>query len=385
MKSNSLRLNGRLRTGARRRIGIDRHRSVGACYSPRGAFTLVELLVVIAIIGILIALLLPAVQAAREAARRASCGNNMKQLGIGLMNYESANGGLPEGLLYWNMFPNSSGKYTDVVGHGYPRMTWGPPVLPFIEQTAIWNLYQPQTNGLDDSSWGCTVNDKLPTAAAAKTCPTLLCPSDGLAGTMRKYGTCPGGVTPYYGIANYMAFMGNLSFFHMLPANHQTRKSCEASYPPPYPALPAAFAVGKSVRFRDMSDGTSNTLMLGEYLTGLPDTEAPDDQRGQFWNEDAASSWVFTYTTPNSSVLDQIWYTSGMTPLSVLSRPELNLPYANPVYQANNEFNAARSRHIGGVFVVLGDGSVRFVSDTISLATWQALGGINEGVPVGAY
>lgn len=346
---------------------------------------MVELLVVIAIIGILIALLLPAVQAAREAARKASCTNNMKQLGLGLMNYESANGGLPMGLLYWNMHPNSSGQYVDTVGHGYPRMTWGPVLLPYIEHSDIWNLYKPSPPpGLDSASWGCTVNDLSPDGAVAKSFSTLLCPSDGMAGPMRKYSGCTQG-PDYYGMCNYMAFMGNLSFFHMLPPNHQTRKACEAAYPPPYPALPAAFAVGKSVRFRDMTDGTSNTLMLGEYLTGLPEEISLYDQRGQFWNDDAASSWVFTFTTPNSSVLDQIWYTSGMTPLSVLSRPELNLPYANPVYQANNEFNAARSRHVGGVFVCLGDGSVRFVSDTVSLATWQALGGINDGNPVGAY
>ena len=348
--------------------------------APLRGFTLVELLVVIAIIGILIALLLPAVQAAREAARRASCSNNMKQLGLGLMNYESANGGLPMGILVYKWvapYANSTS------GHGFPRMTWGPPVLPFLEQTAIWNLYNPNVVGGDSSTWGCTVNDKTPDSAAAKSFPTLLCPSDGMAGTMRTW-PCTSTTFGNYGLCNYMAFMGNQSYYYYLP-NDYPGVSCRGTTSS-LQIWPAAFGIAKSVRFRDMTDGTSNTLMLGEYLTGLPTDQAPEDQRGWFWNEDAGSSWVFTVTTPNSSVSDQLWGPSGWNQLPILNRPELNLPYSLPVRcGGNNEFNAARSRHIGGVFVTLGDGSVRFVSDSIALGTWQALGGINEGSPVGAY
>jgi len=348
------------------------------------AFTLVELLVVIAIIGILIALLLPAVQAAREAARRASCSNNMKQFGLGLMNYESANGSLPMGLLVYNFYypynPNTA-------GHGFPRLAWMVPLLPFIEHTDFWNLYNPNPKipGSWSSTWACNENDQGPNSAAAKSAPAFLCPSDGMAGSVRRFDN-GGGCISTYGNCNYMAFFGNLSYYHMLPADNPARQSCERLSPPPYPALAAAFAAGRSRRIRDMTDGTSNTLMLGEYLTGLPDVDTNLlDQRGMYWNEDAASSWVFTYTTPNSSIADQIWYTSGY-PLNLLNHPELNLPYAAPVAcGANNEFNAPRSRHIGGVFVCLGDGSVRFVNDNVSLATWQALGGINEGIATGAY
>ena len=374
-----------LRLSVRRATIVHKPKRGTSCYSSQVGFTLVELLVVIAIIGILIALLLPAVQAAREAARRASCSNNMKQMGLGLLNYESANGALPMGLLYWNMVK----PYKDVVGHGYPRLAWLPVVLPFIEHSDYWNLYNPNLVGGDYSTWGCTANDNSTKAVAAQSSPSFLCPSDGIAGMMRKYEGCPAPQTyGYYGLSNYMAFMGNASFFWYLPSDHSSYL-CVAGATSTKPVkYAAAFTVGKWVRIRDMTDGTSNSLMIGEYLTGLPDDQSLDDQRGWYWNEDAGSSWVFTVYGPNSSVADQLWGPNSWatTVLPILNRPELNLPYALPPNcTGNNEFNSARSRHVGGVFVCLGDGSVRFVNDSIALSTWQSLGGINEGNPLGQY
>lgn len=342
-------------------------------------FTLVELLVVIAIIGILIALLLPAVQAAREAARRAQCQNNMKQWGLAVHNYTNANGGLPMAIMVYNWAVQSG-------NHPYPRMTWGPSVLAFIENGQIWNIYVPTPSpGADaHSSWGGTVNDLSLNGAAAKSFPSMLCPTDGMAGQYRTWFPCGNNQTCYYSLCNYMAFIGNQPYYAMVPNNATTKNSYTCAHKDP--TYPAAFGVGKSVRLGEITDGTSNTLLLGEYLTGFPSDQAPEDQRGWFWNEDAGSSWVFTVSTPNSFTKDQMWWDSSRMTAAVYDHPELNLPYSPPAACGNdNEFVAARSRHVGGVFVCLCDGSVRFVGDTIPLTTWQALGGINEGTAIGAY
>src|SRR5215207_2473001 len=101
------------------------------CHRSRGGFTLVELLVVIAIIGVLVALLLPAIQAAREAARRAQCQNNLKQIGLACLNYESARRVLP----YGNMISNSTG--------GTFHSGWTIEILPYVENSALKALYRP--------------------------------------------------------------------------------------------------------------------------------------------------------------------------------------------------------------------------------------------------
>lgn len=108
-----------------------------ATFPRRHGFTLVELLVVIAIIGILIALLLPAVQAAREAARRMQCGSNLKQIGIALHNYESAHRVLPPAVIYWPILPPNNGSNRGSPGHTLLAL-----ILPFLEQTAQYDMYR---------------------------------------------------------------------------------------------------------------------------------------------------------------------------------------------------------------------------------------------------
>ena len=130
--------------------------------SIRRGFTLVELLVVIAVIGILVGLLLPAVQAAREAARRMQCSNNLKQLGLSLHNYESSFKVFPLGVLQNNL----------ALEFGYPRLTWGIHIYPFIEQSVIYNQFS-FSLGSNDTMYLHPANSAGPNSLTAKVLPTM--------------------------------------------------------------------------------------------------------------------------------------------------------------------------------------------------------------------
>ena len=323
-----------------------------ARHSTRRAFTLVELLVVIAIIGILIGLLLPAVQAAREAARRSHCSNNLKQLALGMHLYVDAVGVLPMGVNYADL------KAGSATGHGWNRQSWGVAVYPFIEQMALYQRYDPNLKGVSFTNWCGTKNAQGPGAPASVPIATLLCPSDGLGGSTKDFNAYGCGV---FCTSNYLVFMGDRSYFGGLPTWHP-------NFVGP-PNRRSAFGIGYSVGLREMTDGLSNTMLLGEYLSGLPTDEQPQDQRGWLWEDETSANSINTRFTPNTSRPDTIY------PGWCFSRPELNLPCV----EGTDESAAARSRHPGGVFVALADGSVRFVNDFINFSTWQALGTVGEG------
>lgn len=172
--------------------------------SLKKGFTLVELLVVIAIIGVMVGLLLPAVQAAREAARRMSCGNNMKQIGLGLHNYESTYKRLPLNRSWGNIWPDPS-----PVGPGVRSISWIVGVLPFIEQQAVYDIIDFNFESTNDPRNGPAFNSPPPfsNAAVARTViPSLRCPSDGLSdprmnGRANRTGDKEIAVNSYKGVA----------------------------------------------------------------------------------------------------------------------------------------------------------------------------------------
>ena len=321
-------------------------------------FTLVELLVVIAIIGILIGLLLPAVQAARESARRTNCTNNMKQLGLGLHMYISTHDRLPAGAT--NFTINKPGS-NDAEGHGWNRQAWGVTIYPYIEQQTLYQRYDPNANGRSATNWCQSPNAVGPGAPASVSISALLCPSDGMGGLTKTFGSCG-----TYAMSNYMAYIGDFAWYNVITnPSHPNYTGANVS-------KKTAFwldAVG--VRPAEITDGLSNTLFLGEYLTGLTleDAFPIPDQRGWFWQDEPTCSSVQTRLTPNSSAPDLI-YRGYCAP-----RADQNLPCVDN----NNESAAARSRHPGGVNVTLGDGSVRFLNDFINIATYRAMGTISNG------
>lgn len=320
----------------------------------RRAFTLIELLVLIAIIAVLIGLLLPAVQKVRQAANRARCANNLKQIGLAAHTYESANGFFPPGA-------SITTAYSPVPFYG---MHWSAlaRLLPYLEQAA---LYQ-QVN--------LTLALGQQPAAIGQRIPVFICPSDPndriSAGPVRTYP------------ATYGANVGD-----WFGSYYDTRRVLTTG------AIPhVTYPSQVGVRPLDIADGLSGTIgfaevkawgpLLNAWTAQPPRTlpESPSDVLafgGSFAPEGAHISWA-----------EGVWQQSGLT---VLFPPNTPMPYRNPAdgrtYDVDwasggyTQFAAitSRSYHAGGVNVVLMDGSVRFLTNSIPQATWRALGTRNGG------
>ena len=190
---------------------------------------------------------------------------------------------------------------------------------------------------------------------------TFLCPSDGLGGDTVTY--APGGFElGTWNLSNYLAFFGDRDYGAGLPGAVPSNR-------------PAAFGINYGARLLDVTNGngTSNTMIFGEYLTGLPRSQAPNDLRGVHWIDVPGCSQLFTHAGPNSASPDLFNPSERFCPPSY-NRPKLNLPCDGGGLKDLTA--ASRSRHPGGVNVLKADGSVHFVSQDIDLATWQAMGSI---------
>jgi prepilin-type N-terminal cleavage/methylation domain-containing protein len=303
---------------------------------PHG-FTLIELLVVVAIIAVLIGLLLPAVQRARESAYRTKCTNNMKQLALALHAYAGDhNNTFPAGLN--NAIGADGAAYT-----GEDRRDWPLLILSYIEQPTIQ----------------AAVNSEIATNALYAVAPTsqyvnnilsvFECPSDPFAGKTKTYASSP--AQGFH--INYAACAGSTTFNG-------------ASTTPTFVALNGMFYPLSTTAILGVSDGTSNTAMLSENLLS-PDVTS-HDTRGRMWNNARSGAMLFsTYAQPNSTaVTDRLSHCQSISAAPCTSG-------------SDNMVLLARSRHIGGVNVALGDGSLRFVSNVIDPAVWAALGTISGG------
>lgn len=271
--------------------------------APRRGFTLIELLVVIAIIAILIALLLPAVQQAREAARRSQCKNNLAQIALATLNYEMAHGVLPPGCV------NPDGPITSTP-EGY-HMSWTVQLLPYLDQTALFQEIDFTQGAYEQADRLNTINMTV-----------FECPSDGRRESTVSYAGCHGGVETQIAEDN-----------------------------------DGVFFLNSRIRYRDIRDGSTNTLFFGEKV------QTPADLN---WMSGTRSSLRNTGSKPNElpSMHDFRHFNSSDVP-DALKDPDV--------------VGGFGSHHTGGAQFAFGDGSVRFLSENIDILLYASMGKRADG------
>jgi prepilin-type N-terminal cleavage/methylation domain-containing protein/prepilin-type processing-associated H-X9-DG protein len=372
--------------------------------SSRSGFTLIELLVVIAIIAVLIALLLPAVQSAREAARRAQCTNQMKQLALAVMNYESANGVFPA----QSMTPNTGQYSGDLTGLS---ISWIPPLLQFSEQQPIYNAINFMVDVVVTTTAGLANS-----TVASMNLALLTCPSDNMQPQQLR------------AIPNTSLFFGNTNYFGnyggpgpiwptsgtIIPNQNKYMVASAVT-----PAVPFSFG---PVTIASITDGTSNTGLISERLIGANSKtnmlrNDPEYLRGE-WHSPVQAPYGSSLATLNSyvngcnsiggTVQNRIGTQSGEMwigayplwmvyncfnhfgpPNQIACTNDANQSYSGTtetsLYEVGPLGSAPpTSRHPGGVNEAFADGSVHFMKNSINLQTWWALGTRNGGEIVDA-
>ncbi|MDB5384820.1 MAG: prepilin-type cleavage/methylation protein [Planctomycetaceae bacterium] len=334
----------------------------------RPGFTLIELLVVIAIIAVLIALLLPAVQQAREAARRSQCKNNLKQVGVALHNYHEAASTLPPGRIV-----------NPIDGNGHCFSAYAH-LLPYLDQAPLYSQINFGANPDDTAG---------PDAAAlAVSLQVLLCPSDPFV--IMQAGC---------GIHNYPLNTGTT---YPVSVNNPTRT-----------AITGPFYENSNVRFKDFTDGLSQTVCVSETVKSDPSGPTKWDGTSQtngfvltsgndngfvgpeltnyaaqcfgsglVLQQTRGSKWI--YGAPGHSMYNHI------RPPNDTAGPDCRggIPHSVKTVALWNVLShnvTAHSRHTGGVHSLFGDGHIQFISSNINLATWQGLGSRNGCEVVGDF
>lgn len=333
----------------------------------RSAFTLIELLVVIAIIAVLVGLLLPAVQKVRETANRLKCQNHLKQIGLACHNYHDANGIFPPG-----KGPDYIGKVPGVPV--YPRWSPHAMILPYIEQDNLFKSinfdFPPETPGMA----GPVINfmpawqnpNRVNADASRTVVASFLCPSDPAQ--------APG---DWLGQNNYYANLG-------------TTFMCDVSEILPSTVAPTEQATGvfyyrSRVRLADLIDGTSQTCLFSEKLRGngtpdprtdmftMPNTSTLDTTFTSCNGLNAATATPLTSKQGYSWVMGEMCCTSYNHVATPNSRTCAGIGF--PGNMANMAMQVPpSSAHSGGVNVAMADGSIRFISNNITLVAWRAMG-----------
>ncbi|TWT97334.1 DUF1559 domain-containing protein [Neorhodopirellula pilleata] len=358
----------------------------------RSGFTLVELLVVIAIIGVLVGLLLPAVQAAREAARRMSCSNNFKQIGLGIHNYHSAynqlpihgNGtDIPNGAQPWAQLGNTTSNNR----HGSYLIA----ILPFVEQQALWEqISNPLANpGGTPNPWQAMGPGPAVIAYGpwGTELPGYRCPSD------------PGVGLPALGRTNYGACTGDSSVMSREGAVYVHTVATGATMPYSMSNSTQAersrlvhrgmFVLFGNMKFRDTLDGLANTIMCGELATDLGDADNRTSRPGDVAYTDSGSGRNQCRQNPkyqyqfHDPARPSFWIPAAATTVSATSARGYRWHDCHPLFtqvhtilppnsglctgfnDSHDQTVTASSRHQGGAHVLMGDGAVKFITDSI--------------------
>ena len=353
------------------------------CSRSARAFTLVELLVVIAIIGVLIALLLPAVQAAREAARRSSCSNNLKQYGLAIHNYHDTYNKMPPGGNDW----------------AFPGISWQVYILPFAEQQPLY--------------------DSLPWRGVVGVPPTLISeyryPTNHpipsyqnrlvLNLTGPRYARCPSDTSeanswnhPTDGpwVGSYSGSLGsqrtdsantacNIWMNPAAPFFHYEKGASHGNTVSPQDVSGVFTRLSRGTEFARVTDGLSNTIFVGEILPDCNDHGKIYWWYG-FWHYNGLNNAHASTSVPINN-LTTCYYDYGtgqyLQPVDLAKRAGVTHPNCGDMNNWNFSWGF-RSKHPGGAMFLMGDGSVKFLPQTIDYITYQRLGGKGEGLPAQA-
>ena len=339
--------------------------------NQRSAFTLVELLVVIAIIGILIGMLLPAVQQVREAARRTQCANNIRQLALGCLNYESSFQAFPPGHqkasgYRWARGPAIIPRPSDSTDA--QEIGWGTFILPYIEQNNLHAQLKAATNNFDlpiDSAL-----DADGQLLVSNVIPAFICPSDASPdGDFNRSWTDSSSEAAGVGLhskSNYIACMGgNLGTVRRAErALNQIGRGFEQYF--------GIFGLNSRTAFNDINDGSSNCIALSEsasitafQASGSIGTPPENPAYGAVWSGAPADAFCGTLG---------LWSVFGMMGTS---NPSFSHNYS--INSVNPIANVGSSFHTGGINVVFGDGSVHFFSEDLALDVLAKICAINDG------
>jgi prepilin-type N-terminal cleavage/methylation domain-containing protein/prepilin-type processing-associated H-X9-DG protein len=347
----------------------------------RRGFTLIELLVVIAIIGVLIALLLPAVQSAREAARRSQCTNNLKQIGLALHNYLSSNQDTMPPMNFDTQVQSPAVNNTPIIQHYSVNAR----LLPFLEQQTTYN----SINFNFDSRWGPGIPNPpdaasgglyglIQATAWTTQIKTFLCPSDPYAGSSGLYyltgswkNVAASNYAPNCGLGRgYNNWVDNGPFYGCRPWDNQ---------------------IQHVTTIANFVDGTSNTAVFSEWIKG-PATSGPwkDGLQvvyyGPTWyvgNPVIYQDWLMAQQCQNNGTTQlwgwkgEWWGYSNTMMYSHTQTPNRRACFNNGGGWNGNDFMqtmiGASSLHPGGVNVLFGDGTVRFIKSTINYVPWYAI------------
>ena len=309
----------------------------------RNGFTLVELLVVIAIIAVLIGLLLPAVQAAREAGRRMQCTNNIKQITLAVIGYEAT----------YMVYCCGSYGYIDneVAPEPWMRRSWYFHILPYIEQSVLYDVYNEHYQHPEASPGGRGDHDYTNLPSKTTIVSTLMCPDDQNNPKVHN-GSSLQNQQGFHG--NYVGNGGN-TYFNVDASGAWKQEACMD--------LNGIFPPLRSIKPAHVIDGTSNTLMFSEIRL-VPDGAqgtGQEDIRGRLINARHTGALFSTLYAPNTSEPDRHHYC-----ISTIYAPCTNTNQKNLV--------SARSYHSGGVAASMCDGSVTFISETVDLEAYHAMG-----------
>jgi len=347
----------------------------------RRGFTLIELLVVIAIIAVLIALLLPAVQSAREAARRAQCINNCKQVGLAIHNYETANNVVVPGNIAGEgltMMPGA-GSCGRGIFSNCQNSPWFTLLLSQVEQGTLYNALN-FTLGMEGPLVPLPLGFFANSSVALTKVAIFQCPSDRnqlFQITPQYVGGALSG--PVLTKGNYAVSWGNTYWGQDQPAT--------TSYPMKDPITGLVPVFQKSafghynVKFANVTDGLSNTVFLAEVLQG-----DMYDVRGLLWSSIPGGGSFMSRMPPNNPI---DYYQTGYfgdqlnQVIFCVNNPGQDLPCTGGAGD-NGAYAGTRSRHPGGINVLLGDGSVRFIKNSINMSVWLGLNTIQGGEVISA-